>query len=73
MENTPNVINNFYVGIEEFLEKFVSQDREKTIQVLKDNNIIVELGDGLYGVSYTNFSDREEENHAPQIELKRIS
>ena len=73
MENTTAITNNFYVNIEEFLEKFVAQDRERLIQVLKDNNVIVELADGLYGVSYTNFNDREEENHTPTISLKRIS
>ena len=73
MENTTSITNNFYVGIEEFLEKFISQDRQQLIQVLKDNNIIVELTDGLYGVSYVNFEDRENENHTPEVSLKRIS
>ena len=72
MENPIKVENHYHINVEDFLSKVIVEERAKLLSILKDNNIIVEVDGELFGVAYDNFSEREEEDHAPQISLKKV-
>jgi hypothetical protein len=72
MENPIKVENHYHINVEDFLSKVIVEERTKLLSVLKDNNIIVEVDGELFGVAYDNFSTREDEDHVPQISLKKV-
>ena len=72
MENPIKVENHYHINVEDFLSKVIVEERTKLLSVLKENNIIVEVDGELFGVAYDNFAEREDEDHAPQISLKKV-
>ncbi len=73
MDNITKVENHYHVTVDDFITKIVSEERARLTAVLKENNIIVEVDGELFGVAYDNWDAREEEDHSPQISLKKVS
>jgi len=72
MENPIKIENHYHISVEDFLAKVVVEERTKLLSVLKENNIIVEVDGEFFGVAYDNFATREDEDHTPQISLKKV-
>jgi hypothetical protein len=73
MDNITKIENHYHVTVDDFIAKIVSEERARLTAVLKENNIIVEIDGELFGVAYDNWDTREEEDHSPQISLKKVS
>lgn len=72
MENPTKIENHYHISVDDFLTKVIIEERSKLLNVLKQNNIIVEVDGELFGVAYDNFDTRDEDEHVPQISLKKV-
>lgn len=70
--NVTKIENHYHISSDEFVSKIIQEERDRTIKILKEGNILVEIDGELFGVAYDNFAEREQEDHAPQISLKKV-
>lgn len=70
--NVTKIENHYHISSEDFISRITLEERNRMIEILKENNIIVEVDGEMFGVAYDNFADREEEEHAPSISLKKV-
>lgn len=70
--NITKIENHYHVSVDDFVAKIIVEERNKLINILKENNIIVEVDGEMFGVAYQNWEDREEEDHSPTIALKKV-
>jgi len=71
--NITKIENHYHVSVDDFIAKIALEERTRLVDVLKENNIIVEVDGELFGVAYDNWDSREDEGHQPQISLKKVS
>ena len=70
--DTTKIENHYHINLEEFLSKVIAEEGTRLLTALKESNIIVEIDGELFGVAYENFAARDEEDHQPQISLKKV-
>lgn len=71
-ENTqPTVVNNYSLDIRGFINEMVQQEQTRITNLLLDAKILrpAEDGNGLVGVAYVNWEQRNEEGHQPELSL----
>jgi len=70
--DTTKIENHYHISVNDFIEKIIADERQKIFQALKDSGVLVEHEDEVFGVAYTNWENRTEEGHVPQIALKKV-
>jgi hypothetical protein len=74
MSESPTIVNNYSVDLKQLMNEIALQEQNRILALLQEAKILrpSDDGNGLVGVVYVNWEDRNSENHNAELTLITI-